>query len=67
MVITSPELALSTKSCIESPGWTMNSSAAPIPEINIKMRKAISEKVNLFLISNSSVYSRNWGRNLYYG
>jgi len=59
MVITSPELAVSTADCIESPGWTIISAAVPIPTHNIKMREVISKTVNLLLILNSSVHSRS--------
>jgi len=61
MVITSPELAVFMAVCIEFPGWTIISAAAPMPEINDKMRKTISKTGNLFFISDSSVHSRKLG------
>jgi hypothetical protein len=45
----SPEVALLIEVCIEFPGWTNISAAAPIPEIDAKTRKAANKVINLFI------------------
>jgi hypothetical protein len=49
MTISSPELALFTTDCIDSPGWTVSSTAVPILEPIKKIRKAAAKVTNLLI------------------
>jgi hypothetical protein len=47
MTISSPEVALFTTDCIDSPGWTVSSTAAPMLEPNVKITIATAKVTNL--------------------
>jgi len=49
MTISSPGLALFIAACIDSPGWTKISTAIPVLEFNVKIKKATAKAINLFI------------------
>lgn len=49
-VITSPEVELFTAFWIESPGWTEISAAAPILDIDTKIRRTANKLANLLIL-----------------
>jgi hypothetical protein len=49
MTISSPEVALFTADCIDSPGWTVSSAAVQILEQKEKITRATAKVKNLFI------------------